>query len=226
MFNTTSLREQVYNYLCHEIKKGNLRPGSFIHLDVLSKKLQISKTPLKEAILKLECEGFVEILPRRGIVVKKLTNQEIKDLYEIIGSLESSVILSVFDQITNDDIQQMKAYNQELLAALDEEEFDKYYQLNLDFHECFLKLSPNMTLRRYISPAKQRLYDFTKRQYVKEWELISLEEHSKFIRCIENGDREDAARVIKEEHWGWTIHEAHAVLYYELDRPVDEPANG
>ncbi|MBC2722201.1 MAG: GntR family transcriptional regulator, partial [Desulfosporosinus sp.] len=71
MFNTLSLREQVYQYLSHEIQAGELRPGASIRLDVLSKKLGISKTPLKEAILKLECEGFVEILPRRGIVVKK-----------------------------------------------------------------------------------------------------------------------------------------------------------
>jgi len=219
MFNTISLREQVYQYLSKEIQAGELRPGSSIKLDVLSKKLEISKTPLKEAILKLECEGFVEILPRRGIVVRKLTNREIKDLYEIVGSLESTVILAVFDQITGDHIAKMKHYNEELLKALDEKEFDKYYQLNLDFHECFLNLSPNMTLRRYIAPAKQRLYDFTKRQYFKEWELVNLQEHNKFIKCIENGDREGAARVIKEEHWGWTLHEAHGVQFYELDKP-------
>lgn len=221
MFNTVSLREQVYQYLAHEIQAGELRPGSSIKLDVLSRKLEISKTPLKEAILKLECEGFVEILPRRGIVVKKLTNQEIKDLYEIVGSLESTVILSVFDQITKEHISKMKRLNEELLETLEAREFDKYYQLNLDFHECFLALSPNMTLRRYITPVKQRLYDFTKRQYLKEWELVNLEEHNKFIHCIEAGDREGAARVIKEEHWGWKIHEAHGVRFYELNNSLN-----
>lgn len=223
MFNTLSLREQVYQYLSHEIQAGELRPGSSLRLDVLSKKLGISKTPLKEAILKLECEGFVEILPRRGIVVRKMTNQEIKDLYEIVGSLESTVVLSIFDQITKVHISKMKHLNEELLKALEGKEFDKYYQLNLDFHECFLNLSPNMTLRRYITPVKQRLYDFTRRQYLKEWELVNLEEHGKFIKCIEDGDREGAARVIKEEHWGWTVHEAHAVQFYELDTPSEDP---
>ena len=70
--NTVSLREQVYQYLSHQIQAGELRPGSFIKLDVLSKRLAVSKTPLKEAIFNLECEGIVEILPRRGIIVKNL----------------------------------------------------------------------------------------------------------------------------------------------------------
>lgn len=217
MFNTISLREQVYQYLSSQIQAGELRPGTFIKLDVLSKKLAISKTPLKEAIIKLESEGFVEILPRRGILVKKLTNQEIRDLYEIVGTMESMVVLSVFDQLTKEHISQMKQCNEEMLKALENKEFDKYYQLNLEFHDYFLNLSPNMTLRRYIAPVKQRLYDFNRRNYVKAWELENIEEHRKFIRCIENGDSEGAARVIKDEHWGWKIHELHGIQFYELN---------
>lgn len=217
MFNTTSLREQVYQYLANQIQIGELRPGSFIKLDVLSKKLEVSKTPLKEAIIKLECEGFVEILPRRGILVKKLTSQEIRDLYEIVGAMESMVVLSVFDQLNKEHIAQMKQCNAEMVKTLENKEFDKYYQLNLDFHDYFLKLSPNMTLRSFITPAKQRLYDFNRRNYVKAWELENIEEHSKFIKCIEEGDSEGAAKVIKDEHWGWHVHELHAIEFHELN---------
>ncbi len=217
MLNTISLREQVYQYLSNQIQAGELRPGSIIRLDKLSRELAVSKTPTKEAIIKLECEGFVEILPRRGIVVKKLTNQEIKDLYEIIGSLEATVILSVFDQITKEDITKMKRSNAEQLKALEHSEFDKYYQLNLDFHNYFLNLSSNTTLRMYLAPNKQRLYDFTRREYLKDWEMLNLQEHDKFIKCIEAGDSEGAALVIKEEHWGWKVHEPYFIRYYELN---------
>ena len=217
MLNIISLREQVYQYLSNQIQTGELRPGSVIRLDKLSRELEVSKTPTKEAIIKLECEGFVEILPRRGIVVKKLTYQEIKDLYEIIGSLESTVILSVFDQISKQHITKMKRSNEEQLKALEGNEFNKYYQLNLDFHNYFLNLSSNMTLQRYIAPIKQRLYDFTRREYMKKWEMINLQEHDKFIKMIEAGDREGAALVIKEQHWGWKIHEPYFKKYYELN---------
>lgn len=217
MFNTISLREQVYQYLADQIQAGELSPGTFIKLDVLSKKFDISKTPLKEAIIKLECEGFVEILPRRGILVRKLTHQEIRDLYEIVGTLESMVVLSVFDQLRKDHIDEMKQCNEEMLNALENKEFNKYYQLNLRFHDYFLSLSPNIILRSYIASVKQRLYDFNRRNYVKAWELENIEEHRKFIRCIEDGDRDGAVKVIRDEHWGWNVHELHAIQFHELN---------
>ena len=217
MFNTTSLREQVYLYLVNEIQSGELRPGSLIKLDVLSKQLTVSTTPLKEAIIKLECEGFVEILPRKGILVKKITSQEIKEIYEIIGAGEALIVRSVFDRLKKEETDYMKKCNEELLKALEKKEFNKYYQLNLEFHKYFLSLSPNMTLCKYIDALKQRLYDFTKRSYVKAWELENIEEHRKFIVCIEDGDCEGAAKVLQDKHWGWAIHETHALQFHELN---------
>lgn len=217
MLNVISLREQIYQYLRNKIQAGELRPGSSINLDGLSKELSISKTPLKEAFIKLESEGFVDILPRRGIVVKSLTHQEVKDYYEIIGSLESSVALSVSDRIKAEHIAGLKRCNEALREALEANDFDRYYQLNLDFHDIFLNLSPNKTLRKFIMPFKQRLYDFPRRHYWKEWELLNLEEHRKFIQCLENDDIEGAARVLKEEHWGWKVHEPYFLRFYELN---------
>ena len=69
---TRSLREQVYEYLKSEIQAGRLVPGSFINLNEISAQLGISKTPLRDAIIQMECEGFVSILPRRGVLLKRL----------------------------------------------------------------------------------------------------------------------------------------------------------
>lgn len=217
MLNVLSLREQVYRYLRSMIQTGELLPGSSIKLDRLGKELGISKTPLKEAIIKLECEGFVEIIPRRGILVKKLTFQEIRDYYEILGSLESTVVWSVFEQLGAEQIEAMRRSNLDQEKALAANDYDRYYQLNLDFHDIFLKLSPNLTLRRYIMPMKQRLYDFPRRKYWKEWEQINLEEHRKFIRCIETRDRAGATAIIKDEHWGWQVHQPYFAKFYQLE---------
>ena len=216
MLNVLSLREQVYQHLRNAIQKGILLPGASIKLENLAAELGVSKTPLKEAIIQLECEGFVEMLPRHGALIKKLTFQDIKDYYEIVGSLESSVLLSVFDILSDKHIAEMKMSNTEQLKVLDTGDFDNYYQLNLDFHDIFLKLSPNMTLRHLIIPLKQRLYDFPRRNYMKEWELINLREHEKLIYYIEKGKRTAAAKVIKEEHWGWRVHERYITKFYAL----------
>ena len=60
------MRDQIYAHLRGDIKRGALKPGASINMDNLSKELNISKTPLREALIKLECQGFVEMLPRRG----------------------------------------------------------------------------------------------------------------------------------------------------------------
>ena len=65
-FELRSLREQVYQYLRTEMFNGRIIPGEYIRLNEMSERLGISKTPLRDAIIQLECERFVTILPRRG----------------------------------------------------------------------------------------------------------------------------------------------------------------
>ena len=106
-----SLREQVYEYLQIEIQEGRLIPGSYIKLNEISKRLGISKTPLRDAIIQMECEGFVSILPRKGVLLKRLTLDEIRDILQILGALEGSVLRSVFEQITSPRIAKMEKLN-------------------------------------------------------------------------------------------------------------------
>jgi DNA-binding GntR family transcriptional regulator len=70
---TKSLREQVYDYLRDALRRGDLRPGESINLDAMCQELGVSRTPLREALLRLDWEGFVSVLPRRGVVVRHLT---------------------------------------------------------------------------------------------------------------------------------------------------------
>jgi DNA-binding GntR family transcriptional regulator len=217
MIPLASLREQVYAYLRNEIQQGKLEPGSSINIDRMSRELGISKTPLKEAIIRLESEGFVSSLPRRGVQVRALTQQELKDYYEIIGYLESGVVYAVFDKLrTSTRIKQMKQSNAAQGRALRKEEYDRYYLSNLEFHDIFLNLSENQTLRELVLPMKKRLYDFPRQTYWRDWEKVNLEEHVKFIGCVENGDRHGAAAVIRDEHWGWKKHEPFFIKFYKF----------
>ena len=146
ILDITSLREQVYRYIRGEITSGKRIPGSCINLKEISSQLGISTTPLRDAIIRLECEGFVTILPRRGILVNKLTLKDIRDLIEICGMLESSVIISAFDKISTANIKEMESLNVEMRSAINQDDFDRYYELNIDFHGVFLDLSENRAL--------------------------------------------------------------------------------
>lgn len=238
LLEVRSLREQVYEYLRSEIQAGRLVPGTFIKLNDISSHLGISRTPLRDAIIQLECEGFVTILPRRGVLVNRLTLDEIKNVLEIVGALESAVILSVFDRITAHHLGEMARINAEMrkiMGAKKARSFDlRYYQLNIAFHDVFLNLSINTSLRRIILPIKQRLYDFPRLTYIQQWELINCDEHDQLIRFIEEGKREEAARLWRESHWSFKAHEQYIREFYaqgnreiqdQLDRGNDGQYN-
>ena len=222
-----SLREQVYEYLRGEIQAGRLVPGTFIKLNDISSHLGISKTPLRDAIIQLECEGFVTILPRRGVLVNRLTLEEIKNVLEIVGALESAVIISVFGQITPQHLRKMERINADMRRIMDNKKsrgFDsRYYQLNIAFHDVFLDLSSNTSLRRIILPIKQRLYDFPRLGYIRQWELINCDEHDQLIRYIREGKREEAARLWRESHWSFRAHEQYIREFYtQGNREIEE----
>jgi DNA-binding GntR family transcriptional regulator len=214
MLNTKSLREQVYEYLRDEISTRKLLPGAAININEISRQLGISKTPLRDAIIQLEIEGFVTILPRRGVTVKKMTLQEVKDSYEIVGALEGSVILNVFDRIGKSHISRLEKLNAKQIKAFDRKEYDSYYKLNLDFHNVFLDLSENKSLKCIVAPYKQRLYDFPRRGYIKEWELNNCKEHDQFIELIKKKDRRGAAIIMKDVHWSFKVQEKYIRQFY------------
>ncbi len=226
-----SLREQVYEYFRSEIQAGRLIPGAFIKLNEISTHLGISKTPLRDALIQLECEGFVSILPRRGVVVNKLDLAEIKNVLEIVGALESAAIISVFPDITSSHIREMETINARMRTIMRAQEYrrfdQRYYQLNIAFHDVFLNLSGNEALRRIVMPIKQRLYDFPRLTYIKEWELINCDEHDEFIARIKDGQPEKAAAIWRDHHWSFTAHETYIREFYaQGSQQIENALNG
>jgi len=215
ILNLKSLKEQVYEYLRSQMEKGKIRPGSTINMDETSRKLGVSKTPLRDALLQLEMEGFISILPRRGVVVNPLTLEDIKEYYEIIGALESTALLSAFDKLKKEDIERLRTANREMEAAIGNDNFNLYYRNNLKFHNTFLDLCQNSGLVRIVNNLKKRLYDFPRQEgFVKSWEVASIKEHKQLLDLIERGKREDAADFIRDVHWSYKVQEKFIKDYY------------
>ena len=215
ILNLKSLKEQVYEYLRIQMEKGKIRPGSTINMDETSRKLGVSKTPLRDALFQLETEGFISILPRRGVVVNPLTLEDIKEYYEIIGALESTALLSAFDKLKKEDIERLRAANREMEEAIRNDNFNLYYRKNLKFHNTFLDLCQNSSLVRIVNNLKKRLYDFPRQEgFVKSWEVASIKEHKQLVDLIDRGKREEAADFIRDVHWSYKVQEKFIKDYY------------
>jgi len=195
---------------------GELKPGAFLNLNEMSAKLGISKTPLREALIQLELEGFVVFYPRRGIMVNPLTKKDIRHAYEIIGALEAAVILSNFDKLSSEEnIRKLEEENKLMREALDRDDFDTFYEHNIAFHNVYLNLSDNETLIKTVMTLKSRLYDFPRRKgFVKEWELRSTGEHETFVSLIKDGDARGASEFIRDVHWSFEVQERFINIYY------------
>lgn len=229
MLSQKSLREQIYDFLRKELHSGNLAPGSSINLNELTRLLGVSKTPLRDALLQLEVEGFVNFSARRGVFVNRLTLDAIRHCYEMLGALEVAVIFSNFARIDGNRIAKMKWLNKGLRDVVKREDFDSLYELNLAFHNVFMDLSDNAVLRRTVDVGKQRLYDFPRRGYITQWELRNCDEHDDLIEAFEKRDRARVVAVWMEGHWSFEVQEDFIRQFYfqgdpGLASPAAEPA--
>jgi len=212
---TRSLREQVYDFLRAEMARGGLQPGAFIDLNELATRLGVSRTPLREALLHLESQGFVTVLPRRGFLLNALTLDDIRHFYEIIGALEAAALRSIGLSLGPADFARMRALDAVMTGAVAARDFDRYYEANLAFHDVYLRRSDNARLVSQVHLLKQRLYDWPRREtMVQAWERHSVVEHEEFLALLERGAIGEAAAHLQDVHWSFAVQQRFVQAYY------------
>ena len=194
------LRTQVYEYLRKELKEERLNPGMFVSINQIIKKMGISRTPLRDALLQLQTEGFVTFLPQRGIRINELTQQDIEDMYEMLGALDSRILLSVFNKLGSREMGQMKEINQDMHANMSEDRFYQYWDLNTAFHHVYLDLSANAPILRQLNIIRQRLFEFGKKDWSMKMREMNYNEHLEMIELIEKGEAVKAADFMRDVH--------------------------
>ncbi len=191
---------------------GALEPGASISVNTMIKELGISRTPLREALLLLQEQGFVSILPQRGVKINALSLDDVKDIYEILGGIESRVVLSVFHKIGGNEIQLMNQLNSQIEGWLVKEDIIRHNQANIEFHNVFLDLSENHRLLRYVKNLKMQLYDFPRRNFGKQWNSRNLQEHREFVKLIQKGKAIDAADYWRDIHWEFDPPDSFVII--------------
>ena len=209
------LRERVYLHLKEQLNRGVLSPGTFMDLKAIGIALGISRTPLRDALIRLEAEGFVTIHSRRGVMVNELDLETVRNAYQLVGAMETVAILECGPRMAERDFAIMEELNSGMSEALSKDDFNAYYEQNLAFHCTYINKSVNSELRNLVAMHRERLYDFPRRQaYLKAWELTGVVEHAELLRLLREGKYSAAATYSREVHWSFSRQENFINEYY------------
>lgn len=213
-FTKETLRKRVYNHIRKEMENGNLAPGNAVSLKEVCTKLQISTQPVRDALIRLEAEGFVNIYPRSRVIINSLDINEIRYLYEVIGALEIILLETSFEKFKDSDIVSMKKLNQEMRKAIENGDYIAFSKPHWDFHNLFIDFSDNYIAKKIINPMKLRLWNAPRRRFHKTWELMACDEHEQITKSIKSKNLSEALRVIKQSHWNFSYNEEYVRWVY------------
>ncbi|MFE4144049.1 GntR family transcriptional regulator [Peribacillus sp. YIM B13472] len=197
----TSVREEAYMILRDWIVQGILKPGQQLRDKELAEQLGVSRTPIREALLRLEDEGFVETKPSRSTIVSPIQLEGVLNIYSIVWTLEKLAMEQAFDFIEEKHLIEMEAINHEVKKAIDEGNQIVAVQKDDDFHSIYINLSTNDELKRILSGLKQKLIRMELFYFNQVSDVhLSVDEHDQIIQALRNGNLTMVLKVI-EKNW-------------------------
>lgn len=197
--NYLPLREVVFNTLRYAILHGDLKPGERLMEVKLADMLGVSRTPVREALRRLEKEGLVEVIPRRGAMVAEIDEKSMTDVLVVRKALEELAIKIACDNITQNEIQRLKEVTDELEMAIDRNYLEQIAALDVKFHDIIFNATDNARLIQILNNLREQMFRY-RLEYVKmeeERETI-LKEHRAIIKALEEHDSDRASEVIKK----------------------------
>ena len=191
------LRDVVFNTLRKAILRGELKPGERLMEIQLANKLGVSRTPIREAIRKLELEGLVLMIPRKGAEVAQITEKNMQDVLEVRKALEELSVQLACERITPEQVEEMKMAAEDFRKVLKSGDVTKIAEADVKFHDIIFAATNNQRLITLLSNLREQMYRF-RVEYLKQKECYPqlLEEHDKLIALISGGEVEEACELM------------------------------
>ncbi len=210
-------QELIYQELYDGIVDGRYRPGERLDLDAIAERVGTSRTPVREAIRRLESEGLVTSVPHRGTVVSQLSIDEIAELYHIRAVLEGLAARLAAGNLTDADADGLRSLCQEMRSDAVRQGDEAFLELNRQFHEIIYRAAQAPLLHEYIinlyaSTSRYRRLTASSPGRLDE----ILDEHEELARALIAGDAAEAERVSNLHH------ENNARTLSQLAGPIDE----
>lgn len=203
------LHQEVAVRLRQRIVEGQLAPGAKLNERELAELLNVSRTPLREAIRMLAAEGLVELLPNRGAVVAQMSAQDVADTFEVIAGLEGQSGELAAQRITEAELAEIRALHYEMMAAYTRRDLPTYYRLNAQIHAQINAAARNPVLAHTWRTVNARLQALRFRSNFDEakWKR-AVKEHERMVELLAARDSA-GLRALLVEH---LVHKRDAVL--------------
>ena len=190
------LREVVCESLREAIRKGILKPGERIMEIQLAEELGVSRTPVREAIRKLELEGYVVMMPRRGTYVANMSIRDINEIFEIRTALESLSNGLAAEHITDEELEHLQRLLVIIGGYIKEGNMEKIVETDIEFHDLLYRAARNSRLVGIISNLREQLTRFRTLSMSYPGRLeTTLEEHREIVEAIAEGDVKRAKKA-------------------------------
>ena len=189
-----------FNTLREAILRGELKPGERLMEIQLANKLGVSRTPIREAIRKLELEGLVLMIPRKGAEVAQITEKSLRDVLEVRRALENLAVQLACLRMSPQTLADLKAAARAFEEILGGEDVTAVAEADVAFHDVIYMATDNQRLISLLNNLREQMYRY-RVEYLKKKECHKqlLWEHQEIIRAIEAGEI-DVATKITEQH--------------------------
>ena len=187
------LRDVVLILLGRQFFVGELKPGERLMEVGLAKKLGVSRTPIREAIRKLELEGLVLMIPRRGAEVAEITEKSMRDVLEVRRALEVLAVSLSSERINSDQIEELKTAAEEFERSLTSDDVTRTAEADVHFHDIIYRSTENQRLIQLLNNLGEQMYRY-RVEYLKHKEFHAQisKEHKELIYYLEAGQKEAA----------------------------------
>jgi len=197
---TLQLGTRVYQALLDSIISGQIESGTQLRPDAIARQLEVSTTPVREAMHRLESDGLAVKLPYQGWFVREFTNQQIRDLFEFRASLECLAVRLACERITAEELDWLRNHQSTGETALAAGDMEAYRIYNRDLHAAILKAATNS----YLSSVMGQLRLQNEMLMVKTIRIVgrplrAIEEHARLIELVVKRDAR-AAEQLMEAH--------------------------
>lgn len=194
------LKQRAYETIKELILSGQSQGGEALSVGELAERFGVSRTPVREALLRLEQEGLVETVPYRGTYVKVISEEEIAEVYEVRGVLEGLAARLATARIPQEELEAFESALQSLDKEMVLGEYERYVDNDTRFHEMIVENCGNKTLEDLVRQLSDRSYRIRvyAQQISGDHMTQSHEEHRWVLRALREGDAVAAERLMTE----------------------------